>query len=214
MIGEPLDVIGANVYYASQSGLELPGADELDPQGAPIWIGWSGPAYVQLLADIARGMKQAPFLVTETNATTIGSSADEFVPWPGQLRQVVYLLLARGAGYRALALPPTASEPRRGGRASSVTTCSRAGPIGRSCSGTRLAEHRDDRHPQPGRADRVRRTRWGLKPSRSTVGAKPARLGATSWRTRRAGRRFTAACLTRVWRATSSPLPSCEGQRR
>src|SRR6476659_7707 len=96
VIGEPLDVVGANVYYASQDGLELPGPDDLDPRGAPTWIGWSGPAYVQLLADIARGMKQAPFLVTETNATTIGSSADELVPWPGQLRQVGYLLLARG----------------------------------------------------------------------------------------------------------------------
>jgi beta-galactosidase len=97
LIGEPLDVVGANVYYASQDGLELPGPDDLDPKGAPTWIDWSGPAYVQLLADTARGMKQAPFLVTETNATTIGSSADELVPWPGQLRQVVYLLLARGA---------------------------------------------------------------------------------------------------------------------
>jgi beta-galactosidase len=97
VIGEPLDMVGANVYYASQLGLELPGTDELDPKGAPFWIRWSGPAYVQLLADVARGMKQAPFLVTETNATTIGFSADELVPWPGQQRQVVYLLLARGA---------------------------------------------------------------------------------------------------------------------
>jgi beta-galactosidase len=97
VIGEPLDVVGANVYYASQAGLELPGTDELDPKGAPFWIPWSGPAYVRLLADVARGMKQAPFLVTETNATAIGFSADELVPWPGQLRQVVYLLLASGA---------------------------------------------------------------------------------------------------------------------
>jgi beta-galactosidase len=97
VIGEPLDVAAVNIYYASQAGLELPGTEHLDPGGAPSWIGWSGPAYVQLLADIARGMKQAPFLVTETNATTIGSSADELVAWPGQLRQVVYLLLARGA---------------------------------------------------------------------------------------------------------------------
>lgn len=97
LIGEPLDAAGVNIYYASQAGLELPGTDELDAKGAPFWIPWSGPAYVSLLADVARGMKQAPFLVTETNATTIGFSADELVAWPGQRRQVVWLLLARGA---------------------------------------------------------------------------------------------------------------------
>ena len=53
-------MVGVNIYYASQAGLELPGTDELDPQGAPHWIPWSGPAYMQLLADVARGMKQAP----------------------------------------------------------------------------------------------------------------------------------------------------------
>ncbi|HQY99449.1 MAG TPA: beta-galactosidase [Propionicimonas sp.] len=97
VIGEPLDVAGANIYYASQDGLALPGVDDLDPLGAPFWIPWSGPAYVQYLADVARGMKQAPFLVTETNATSIGGSADGVVPWPGQRRQVVWQLLARGA---------------------------------------------------------------------------------------------------------------------
>ena len=97
VIADPLDVAGVNVYYAAQDGLELPGTDELDPQGAPFWVPWSGPAYVQMLADVAYGMKRQPFLVTETNATTIGFSADQLVSWPGQRRQVVYLLLARGA---------------------------------------------------------------------------------------------------------------------
>lgn len=97
VIGEPLDVAGANIYYASQAGLELPGTDDLDPQGAPFWIPWSGPAYPQYLADVARGMRQAPFLVTETNATSIGMASDGLVPWPGQRRQIVWQLVARGA---------------------------------------------------------------------------------------------------------------------
>ena len=133
MIGEPLDVIGVNVYYASPAGLELPGPDDLDPKGAPTWIGWSGPAYLQLLADVARGMKQAPFLVTETNATTIGSSADELVPWPGQLHRDVSAARPRCPAPRVLALAhqPLRSRDVVGGHPW-PTTCSRAVPIGSS----------------------------------------------------------------------------------
>ncbi|MDO5661355.1 MAG: beta-galactosidase, partial [Brachybacterium sp.] len=97
VIADPLDIAGANVYYAAQAGLELPGPDDLHPMGAPAWVTWSGAAYVSYLADVARGMKQGPFVVTETNATNIGFSADQLPSWPGQRRQVVWQLLARGA---------------------------------------------------------------------------------------------------------------------
>jgi beta-galactosidase len=96
-VGEPLDVVGTNVYYATQDGLELPGADE--PAGAlyPFFVAWGGPAWLYLQADLSRGTRQQPFLVTETNATSIGGSADNFPSYPGQLRQVVWSLVARGA---------------------------------------------------------------------------------------------------------------------
>lgn len=97
VIADPLDVAGANVYYAAQEGLALPGPDELHPMGAPAWILWSGAAYPSYLADVARGMKQGPFVVTETNATNIGFSADQLPSWPGQRRQAVWTLLMRGA---------------------------------------------------------------------------------------------------------------------
>ena len=97
VIGEPLDAVGTNIYYAAQDGLALPGPAGLTPAGAPFFIPWSGPAYVQLQADISRGMKDQPFLITETNATNIGGSADNLPAYRGQRRQVVWSLVARGA---------------------------------------------------------------------------------------------------------------------
>lgn len=96
-VASALDIAGSNIYFAAQVGLEKPGIDELDPQGAPGWIPWSGPAYVQMLLDVSRGMKDAPFVVTETGATSIGYSHNLIVPWPGQRRQVVWQMIARGA---------------------------------------------------------------------------------------------------------------------
>jgi beta-galactosidase len=96
-VGLPLDVVGTNVYYATQDGLELPGPEE--PSGGlyPFFVGWGGPAWLYLQADLSRGTRQQPFLVTETNASSIGGSADNFPAYAGQLRQVVWALVARGA---------------------------------------------------------------------------------------------------------------------
>jgi beta-galactosidase len=96
-VGRPLDVVGTNVYYATQDGLELPGPDELTGGLYPFFVAWGGPAWLHLQADLSRGTRQQPFLVTETNATSIGGSADNFPPYAGQLRQVVWALIARGA---------------------------------------------------------------------------------------------------------------------
>ena len=60
-------------------------------------MGWGGPAWLYLQADLSRGTRQQPFLVTETNASSIGGSADNFPAYAGQLRQVVWALVARGA---------------------------------------------------------------------------------------------------------------------
>ena len=61
------------------------------------FVAWGGPAWLYLQADLSRGTRQQPFLVTETNASSIGGSADNFPSFPGQLRQVVWSLVARGA---------------------------------------------------------------------------------------------------------------------
>lgn len=82
-VGEPLDVVGTNVYYGTQDDLELPGPDE--PSGGlyPFFVAWGGPAWLYLQADLSRGTRQQPFLVTETNATSIGGSADKLPVVPG-----------------------------------------------------------------------------------------------------------------------------------
>lgn len=96
-IGAPLDVVGANIYYATQDGLALPGADELGGGLYPFFVAWSGPAWLYLQSDMSRGMRQQPFLVMETNATSISGSADNYPAYRGQWRQVVWSLIARGA---------------------------------------------------------------------------------------------------------------------
>ena len=47
-------------------------------------MAWCGPAWLHLQADLSRGMKDQPFLVTETNATIIGGSADNLPAYRGQ----------------------------------------------------------------------------------------------------------------------------------
>lgn len=93
----PLDVAGVNIYYQAQDGLELPGPDGLAGGIAPGFVRWGGPAFPALQADVARGMRDAPFLVTETNATSIGGSADNRPCYDGQWRQAAWLFVARGA---------------------------------------------------------------------------------------------------------------------
>ena len=62
-------------------------------------MGWvvRGPWAVASLADLMYSSKQAPFLVTETNAGSIGFSATNQSPYDGQWRQLAWLLVARGA---------------------------------------------------------------------------------------------------------------------
>jgi beta-galactosidase len=73
-----LDVVSENPYFRAQKRLD----------GRSIWM--SG--------DLARSLKQTNYLVTETNAQTIGwDSRAQYPPYPGQLRLVVYTHLAAGA---------------------------------------------------------------------------------------------------------------------
>ena len=77
-ISKFLDVAAINPYHATQ--------DDLDGW----WIGFMG--------DFTRSMKRAPYLVTETNAQTIGWDAKgQFPPYDGQLRLQAWAHVASGA---------------------------------------------------------------------------------------------------------------------
>src|SRR5262249_35264576 len=73
-----LDVVAQNPYFETQ--------DRFNARG--IWL--SG--------DMARSLKAANYLVTETNAQTIGwDSRTQYPPYPGQMRLAVYAHAAAGA---------------------------------------------------------------------------------------------------------------------
>jgi beta-galactosidase len=77
-IGRNLDIAATNIYFTAQ--------DKLD--GMEIALG----------GDFFRSVKKAPYLVTETNAQTIGwDSAGQFPPYDGQLREDVYTHISNGA---------------------------------------------------------------------------------------------------------------------
>ncbi|HKE22631.1 MAG TPA: beta-galactosidase [Bryobacteraceae bacterium] len=77
-IARHLDIASENPYFETQQRLD----------GRGIWF--SG--------DVGRSLKHTNYLVTETNAQSIGwDSRTQFPPYPGQLRQVVYAHLAAGA---------------------------------------------------------------------------------------------------------------------
>ena len=90
-----LDVASGNAYYEMQDSLAHP--TDLPRSTGP--MGWvvRGPWAVSNLADLMYSSKQAPFLVTETNAGSIGYSSVNQSPYDGQWRQLAWLLVARGA---------------------------------------------------------------------------------------------------------------------
>jgi beta-galactosidase len=87
-----LDITAGNPYYAMQGGLALPGADAARQ-------GWTtqGTWTVFHSADRMYSSRQEPFLVTETNAASIGGSATNYPAFDGQWRQVAWAMVARGA---------------------------------------------------------------------------------------------------------------------
>ena len=77
-IARTLDIVAENPYFETQARLE----------GRGIWLS----------DDLGRSLKHSNFLVTETNAQTIGwDSRTQYPQYPGQLRLVVYTHLAAGA---------------------------------------------------------------------------------------------------------------------
>ncbi len=77
-VAQSLDIIANNIYHGTQ--------DHYDG------------SFQALQSDFSRSLKHANFLVTETNAQTIGwTSQSQFPPYDGQLREDVYTYLANGA---------------------------------------------------------------------------------------------------------------------
>jgi beta-galactosidase len=77
-VADSLDIVADNIYHGTQ--------DHYDG------------SFQALQGDFSRSLKHHNFLVTETNAQTIGwTSGGQFPPYDGQLREDVYTYLASGA---------------------------------------------------------------------------------------------------------------------
>jgi len=87
-----LDVTSGNPYYAMQDALAMPAATSA-AQGWATSGAWS----LFLSADRMYASKQAPFLVTETNAGAIGGPATNYPAYDGQWRQAAWAFVSRGA---------------------------------------------------------------------------------------------------------------------
>jgi beta-galactosidase len=87
-----LDVVAGNPYYKMQDGLEA-GVELPRPE---LW--WSTGVWALFAwADRAYSSAQAQFLVTETNAQSVGDPWQNHPPFAGQIKQAAFALLARGA---------------------------------------------------------------------------------------------------------------------
>jgi beta-galactosidase len=87
-----LDVTSGNAYYVMQDGLALPD----DRPAAQNWT-TSGTWALYQTGDRMYSSKQAPFLVTETDAQSIGYPWNNRPAYDGQWRQAAWALISRGA---------------------------------------------------------------------------------------------------------------------
>ncbi|GAA2231104.1 beta-galactosidase [Herbiconiux moechotypicola] len=90
LLGEAVEVAGANLYLATQEAAAhgAPGSPRFPASGD--WAALYG-------ADRARGITGGPFLVTETNAQSVGSAWHTFPALDGQWRLFAWSFVARGA---------------------------------------------------------------------------------------------------------------------
>jgi beta-galactosidase len=89
---EPLDITAGNPYYGMQDRLDA----LKDDQALSPWT-TTGVAGLFRQADRMFSSKQSRYLVTETNAQSIGGPDLNFPPYPGQLAQSAFALISRGA---------------------------------------------------------------------------------------------------------------------
>jgi beta-galactosidase len=90
-----LDVTAGNPYYEMQDGLEAPATGDARVAGR----GWATSATwsLYLTADRMFSSRQEPFLITETNASSIGMPWTNKPAYDGQWRQAAWALVSRGA---------------------------------------------------------------------------------------------------------------------
>ena len=94
-VNRALDIAAVNPYYPMQDALTMP---EAPAHAARLeWTRHSGAWAIFFYGDLTRAALQAPFLVTETNALSIGASHANFPAYEGQWRQAAWALVARGA---------------------------------------------------------------------------------------------------------------------
>lgn len=96
-VAAALDLIAANPYYPMQDAFTRP-----PPQGArqglaPSWARANGSWWLFYESDLRRGTTAGPWLVTETNAGSIGESWSNYPAYDGQWRQAAWTLVSRGA---------------------------------------------------------------------------------------------------------------------
>ncbi|GAA3621458.1 beta-galactosidase [Nonomuraea rosea] len=89
---DSLDVAAGNPYYVMQDALTLPDHTEVEQH----WMTTGGWALLQS-ADRMFSSRQEPFLVTETNAMSIGTPWENRPAYDGQWRQAAWALVSRGA---------------------------------------------------------------------------------------------------------------------
>ncbi|WP_042394311.1 beta-galactosidase [Streptacidiphilus carbonis] len=91
---DALDVASGNPYYDMQDGLLLP---DPTPDGHEQTWKTTGVWSLHQTADWMFSSRQEPFLVTETNASSIGFPWDNRPAYQGQWRQAAWALVGRGA---------------------------------------------------------------------------------------------------------------------
>jgi beta-galactosidase len=96
-LNRDLDIAAVNPYYPMQDALTMPAPPPEAASGRLEWTPLTGTWAIYLQADLARGAREQPFLVTETNALSIGGSHANFPAYDGQWRQAAWALVARGA---------------------------------------------------------------------------------------------------------------------
>ncbi|MEV0405726.1 beta-galactosidase [Actinoallomurus sp. NPDC050550] len=98
VLATDLDVAATNLYFPMQDGLATPAAPTAEgTAGRPDWLPWAGTWVLYLKADTSFGIRTGPFLVTETQAESIGGPHLNFPAYDGQWRQAVWAMVARGA---------------------------------------------------------------------------------------------------------------------
>lgn len=94
-IGDAMDVVAENFPHATQDGLAHPPVDGLAMYPANT----TGPGAVQLYqrSDMAYGVKQSNFFITEMNPISIANSDNVFPGYDGQWRMAAFSTISRGA---------------------------------------------------------------------------------------------------------------------